>query len=153
MRYVGACLQTWTILIGTQHSKAPELTWGTAYRIPGSKVQEVRDYLDLREINGYSMKYVPFHAAPSFRCTEAIPTKVPCLVYIGLPDNPQFIGPQDPQILAEHIATHSGPSGENRDYLYSLDQALQELSEESRDEHVHDLARRCRIIEASSKQD
>lgn len=73
-----------------------------------------------------------------------------CLVYVGLPDNPQFLGPQDPQALAEHIVQSRGPSGENKDYLYELDMALSELSPESGDEHVHDLARRCREIEAAN---
>ncbi|GAM89508.1 hypothetical protein ANO11243_075470 [Dothideomycetidae sp. 11243] len=130
------------------HPEAPELTWGAAYRIPAAHVSEVQQYLDLREINGYSMQCVPFHTANSFECTEALPRPISCLVYIGLPDNPQFVGPQDPQRLAEHIVTHRGPSGENKDYLYSLDLALQGLSAESKDEHVHDLARRCRELEA-----
>jgi cation transport regulator ChaC len=26
-----------------------------------------------------------------------------CLVYIGLPENPQFLGPQDPEALARKI--------------------------------------------------
>ncbi|KAF2148652.1 ChaC-like protein [Myriangium duriaei CBS 260.36] len=130
-----------------EHSEAPELTWGAAYRIPAPRVEEVREYLDIREINGYSMLYVPFHPAPSFESKEELPQPIHCLVYIGLPDNPQFMGPQDPQLLAEHIVAHKGPSGENKDYLYSLDKALEQLSDESRDEHVHDLARRCRKIE------
>ena len=60
------------------------------------------------------------------------------------------MGPQDPQTLAEHIVMSRGPSGENKDYLYELDQALMTLGEGSEDEHVHDLARRCRQIEAST---
>ena len=74
-------------------------------------------------------------------------SQIECLVYIGLPDNPQFLGPQDPQALAEHILKSRGPSGENKEYLYQLEQALNGLSAESGDEHVSDLARRCRAIE------
>lgn len=70
------------------------------------------------------------------------------MVYIGLPDNPQFLGPQDPQELAEHIIKSRGPSGENKEYLYQLEEALDGLSVESGDEHISDLARRCREIEA-----
>ncbi|KAF4555785.1 Glutathione-specific gamma-glutamylcyclotransferase-like protein [Elsinoe fawcettii] len=112
------------------HADAPPLTWGAAYRIPAPKVKEVREYLDIREINGYSMQYVPFTPAPSFKSDEDLDAPIPCLVYIGLPDNPQFVGPQDPQTLAEHIVTHRGPSGLNKDYLYELDTALLELSTE-----------------------
>ena len=63
-------------------------------------------------------------------------------------DNPQFLGPQDPQALAEHIMVSRGPSGENKDYLYQLEEALNGLSKESGDEHISDLARRCREIGA-----
>lgn len=120
--------------------------------------------MNIREINGYSMQNVPF-LQPSSGKTKAndmsatyqnvhVPESVSpdgktikCLVYIGLPDNPQFLGPQDPQALAEHIVKSRGPSGENKDYLYELDAALQDLSPESGDEHVSDLARRCKQIE------
>jgi len=123
--------------------------WGAAYRIPAAKVTEVREYLDLREINGYSMKYTPFQAAPSYKREHALSNPINCLIYIGLPDNPQFLGPQDPQALAEHIVCSRGPSGENKDYLYQLDAALRGLSDESADEHVYDLTRRCTAIEAA----
>ena len=70
------------------------------------------------------------------------------MVYIGLPNNPQFLGPQDPQALAAHILRSKGPSGENREYLYMLEEALQALSTESEDEHVRDLVKRCQKLEA-----
>ena len=80
-----------------------------------------------------------------------VPQQIKCLCYIGLPDNPQFLGPQDPQALAKHIMISRGPSGENKDYLYQLEEALNGLSKESGDEHISDLARRCREIEAREK--
>jgi cation transport protein ChaC len=40
-----------------------------------------------------------------------------------------------------------GPSGENKEYLYMLEDALKGLSRESGDEHVSGLAGRCREIE------
>ncbi|RYP81806.1 hypothetical protein DL769_001846 [Monosporascus sp. CRB-8-3] len=123
------------------HADAPERVWGVAYRIRAEKVAEVKEYLDIREINGYTIHYAPFHPAaggPSIRT----------LVYIGTPDNPQFTGPQDPARLAEHIHRSAGPSGANRDYLFGLERALDELSPESGDAHVTDLAVRVRAIEA-----
>ncbi|RYP39481.1 hypothetical protein DL767_002215 [Monosporascus sp. MG133] len=123
------------------HAEAPERVWGVAYRIRAEKVAEVKEYLDIREINGYTIHYAPFHPAaggPSIRT----------LVYIGTPDNPQFTGPQDPARLAEHIHRSAGPSGTNRDYLFGLERALDELSPESGDTHVTDLADRVRAIEA-----
>lgn len=144
------------------HASAPPRVWGAAYRIPAPKVAEVREYLNIREINGYSMQYTPFtkpkekaddmsaHYATVHTAKDAanrVPENIECLVYIGLPDNPQFLGPQEPEALARHIVKSRGPSGENKDYLYQLETALVGLSEESGDEHVSDLARRCRQIE------
>lgn len=119
---------------------APERVWGVAYRIEEGRVAEVRDYLDIREVNGYSVHYAPFQPADGSAAIET-------LVYIGTPDNEQFVGPQDPQELACRILMSRGPSGRNRDYLYGLDAALNELSPESRDQHVSDLARRVRSLE------
>ena len=128
------------------HDSAPDKVWGVAYRIKPEKVAEVKDYLDIREINGYSIHYTPFHPA------DGSPT-IRTLVYIGTPDNEQFVGPQDPDKLARHILNSQGPSGLNKDYLYGLDTALQELSPESGDEHVSDLATRVRALEAQAKTD
>ncbi|SMQ50272.1 unnamed protein product [Zymoseptoria tritici ST99CH_3D7] len=147
--------QLWETLTD-QHASAPPRTWGAAYRIPSKHVPEVKEYLDIREINGYSIQYVPFHPqsssnqplTPNDSNSSLPPGEIKCLVYIGLPDNPQFLGPQDPQALAEHIVDSRGPSGENKDYLYQLDEALRGLSRDSGDEHVSDLARRCREVEA-----
>jgi glutathione-specific gamma-glutamylcyclotransferase len=103
----------------------------------------VKDYLDIREINGYTIHYTPFQPA-----SKEVGTIPKTLVYIGTPDNEQFVGPQDPQVLAEHIYDSEGPSGLNRDYLLSLEKALDDLSPESGDAHVTDLSNRVRDIEA-----
>lgn len=120
---------------------------------------EVKEYLDIREINGYSIQYTPFNQdmSATFKTVHASDTpngttkQIKCLVYIGLPDNPQFLGPQDPQALAEHIVRSRGPSGENVDYLYQLETALNSLSAESSDDHISDLARRCRDIQERAR--
>ncbi|MCJ1389317.1 hypothetical protein MMC18_002173 [Xylographa bjoerkii] len=130
-----------------QHASSADRVWGAAYRIKASKVTEVQEYLDIREINGYSIQYTPFW--PSDRDLPSIK----CLVYIGLPDNPQFMGSQDPQALAEHICRSSGPSGENVEYLFMLEQALTGLGRESGDEHVQDLADRIRKMQASTSKE
>ncbi|KAH8884018.1 ChaC-domain-containing protein [Thozetella sp. PMI_491] len=147
--------------ITDHHGTAPDKVWGVAYRIKAEKVDEVKEYLDIREINGYTIHYTPFHPAPGVdlallqsapdspspkeqRGSEPIRT----LVYIGTPDNAQFVGPQDPQALAEHIYRSVGPSGLNRDYLWGLEQALDELSPESGDDHVSDLSNRVRAVAA-----
>lgn len=45
-----------------------------------------------------------------------------------------------------------GPSGLNRDYLLSLEKALDELSPESGDAHVTDLSDRVREIERKQRE-
>jgi len=145
--------------------------WGAAYRIPAPHVTAAKELLDIREINGYTVHTTPFHQVdmtatyktvhtcssstpstnnPSSAPVAVVPDKIQCLLYIGLPTNPQFVGPQDPQALAEHILRSRGPSGENREYLYQLGEALEGLGEGSGDEHVRDLVRRCREIEAKT---
>ncbi|KXT14317.1 hypothetical protein AC579_8406 [Pseudocercospora musae] len=141
-----------------EHPSAPPRVWGAAYRVPKDKVAEVTEYMNIREINGYSIQYAPFKRPEDMSATyqdihlsadvNSDGSTIRCLVYIGLPDNPQFLGPQDPQALAEHIVKSRGPSGENKDYLYELEAALNGLSPESEDGHIRDLARRCREIEA-----
>lgn len=127
------------------HNSAPENLWGVAYRIKPENVAEVKEYLDLREINGYSIHYVPFQPADGSATIKA-------LAYIGTPDNEQFVGVQDPQELAEHILKSKGPSGLNKDYLLHLDVALNELTPESKDGHIHDLAERVRALERKAAE-
>ncbi|KAH7069322.1 ChaC-like protein-domain-containing protein, partial [Paraphoma chrysanthemicola] len=162
----------------TDHHASTERVWGAAYHIPTQHVAEVRNYLDIREINGYSIQFTPFHpAAPSTTTTTTAtrskdasapatpvpqsdsnthssqsPPSIRCLVYIGLPSNPQFLGPQDPDALARKILESQGPSGENKEYLYNLGKALERLSAESEDAHVKDLVVRCRDIESREKK-
>jgi len=126
------------------HPSGSDKVWGTAYRIEAAKVAEVREYLDIREINGYTIHYTNFYPADG---SPIIKT----LVYIGTPDNDQFMGPQDPQKLAEHIYRSEGPSGLNKDYLLSLETALDGLSPESGDGHIKDLADRLRKISGAEK--
>lgn len=69
-----------------------------------------------------------------------------------MPENPQFVGPQDMDELAEHVARSRGPSGENSEYVYELAAALEEIRREAGaeievDEHAADLARRVKVVE------
>lgn len=150
---------------GCQHAKAPPRTWGAAYHIPPKHVEEVKSYLDIREINGYSVDFAAFHVPvhipipntageTSEERVDHAPAPIKCLVYIGMPDNPQFLGPQDPDRLAAHIVRSKGPSGENKEYLYNLAEALEQIRKDSGvdvevDDHVTDIARRARVEEAA----
>ncbi|KFY68523.1 hypothetical protein V496_01015 [Pseudogymnoascus sp. VKM F-4515 (FW-2607)] len=126
---------------------APEKVWGAAYHIPASHAAEVRDYLDIREINGYSIDYISFFPseATGGKGDEVVDEgrSFKALLYIGTPDNPQFTGAQDVDELAARIAGCEGPSGKNPEYLFNLEEALEVLGG---DEHVGDLARRVRKV-------
>lgn len=152
----------WSTLTDPHPAPTDGKVWGVAYRIEPTRVAEVKEYLDIREINGYSIHYTAFHPSSaslssfsSSSSNDKAPEQPPIrtLVYIGTPDNDQFTGPQDVQALAEHIYRSEGPSGLNRVYLLSLDEALRELGPESSgDEHVTDLAARVRAIMAAEEE-
>ncbi|KAG6995484.1 glutathione-specific gamma-glutamylcyclotransferase [Physcia stellaris] len=127
---------------------------GAAYRIPPQHVAEVSAYLDLREINGYSIQYTDFYpSVPASGQEGEGGGTIRCLVYIGLPTNPQFLGVQPPERVAEVIRRSRGPSGENSEYLFMLERALEGFGEGAGgDEHVSDLARRVRALEAKGMQ-
>ena len=76
------------------------------------------------------------------------------MLYIGLPSNPQFLGRQSQDAVAAVIARSEGPSGQNREYLFMLEEALREIIGGAGggvggegDGHVADLVRRVRGLE------
>lgn len=69
-----------------------------------------------------------------------------------MPNNPQFLGALPPQDVAECISKSRGPSGENQEYLFQLEESLKSLGEDSGDEHVSDLVRRVRALDIQTEQ-
>ncbi|PGH03294.1 hypothetical protein GX51_04164 [Blastomyces parvus] len=156
----------------TDTDSKPSTVWGAAYHIPASHAEEVHAYLDEREIDGYTVHFTPFHPAPSTTTTTTNNnnnnTPITCMVYIGLPTNAQFLrnpADRDPANVARVISQSCGQSGENREYLYLLEKALEgpefaggvdgngegDGDENGvgrvADSHIADLARRVRAIE------
>ncbi|KAF9892913.1 hypothetical protein FE257_000505 [Aspergillus nanangensis] len=135
----------------------PESTsrvWGAAYRIPASHAEEVHDYLDEREIDGYSVHYTPFHPFLIDSASPAASKPITCMVYIGQPTNPQFLrdpARREPQDVATVISRGHGQSGKNIEYLYLLEKALEGLGLGSADGHVTDLVRRVKAIESADE--
>ena len=140
--------------VQARSSKAPTRVWGAAYHIPAEHAAEVKEYLDIREINGYSIEYVAFHPYSPNSTSSAAPVSAPAtirtLLYIGLPSNPQFLGVQSQEAVAQRIAVSVGPSGKNSEYLFNLQAALGSLIGEdvsAVDEHIDDLVKRVRELE------
>ena len=130
---------------------SPLRVWGAAYHIPPPHVAEVQAYLDIREVNGYSIQHTTFHQSPSTVTEGGVSSISNVLVYIGLPSNPQFTGPESVASVAEVIRCSKGPSGDNPTYLFMLEEALENLSAESTDEHVTEVAAAVRhLIEKGS---
>ncbi|PYH79734.1 ChaC-domain-containing protein [Aspergillus uvarum CBS 121591] len=131
--------------------------WGAAYHIPASHAEEVHDYLDVREIDGYTVHYTPFHPVDTPQepnAEESTASPIVCMVYIGQPTNPQFL--RDParreqQDVAEVISRSQGQSGKNTEYLYLLEKSLDGLGLGSADVHVTDLVRRVKALEGAEE--
>ena len=139
--------------------------WGAAYHIPASHAEEVHHYLDIREIDGYTVHFTPFHPISTISTKTASKTPEPepkpgsesddsssivCMVYIGQPSNPQFLrdpARRDPQDVAQVISSSSGLSGKNSEYLFLLEKALESIGLGTADVHVTDLVRRVQAIQ------
>ncbi|CCK71236.1 gamma-glutamylcyclotransferase KNAG_0G01780 [Huiozyma naganishii CBS 8797] len=113
-------------------------TVGVVYYIPPEFAQEVREYLDVREQNGYTLHEVEVHLdvpkgeeeqygeALSSLARDPVSGKhiLKTTVYIGTTLNKAFVGPETIADTAHVICTARGPSGENYEYLEKLYYAL-----------------------------
>ncbi len=104
---------------------AEERCFGVALKV----THEEFEHLDHREKNGYLRYEIDIHLVSG--STKG------GLVYIAPPDNAAFLGPASEAEIAQHIDRSRGPSGENRDYVFQLAQALREHGEEDR--HVFEI--------------
>ncbi|CAZ84463.1 unnamed protein product [Tuber melanosporum] len=123
--------------------------WGMAFRIKANRVKDVMRELNIREINGYSIR----NDIEVFSFSADVPP-IKALVYIGTPGNPQFVareGVPGLDELARHIFNSRGPSGENRDYLYNLHKSLTGLCPAAHDHHVSRLFHRVAEMEAENE--
>ncbi|CAN3363603.1 glutathione-specific gamma-glutamylcyclotransferase [Diutina catenulata] len=116
---------------------------GAAYYIEPHNVAKVREYLDVREQDGYTAHQVPFVITDTGNSThpvlETLDTvgsnhyKIVSGIYIGTVDNESFVGPESVEDTAAVIRTSHGPSGPNVEYMDKLvevaeDGYLRELS-------------------------
>ncbi|SPO25390.1 related to JJJ1  len=128
--------------------KSPEgdIVWGVSFTIDPEHAQVVRQYLDYREKNGYSAMHVPLYTKSEEDGEEKMVLKN-ALVYVGLPSNPAFVGPQSLDALAQRIYTCAGPSGPNPEYLLNLAKAVRELAPQSVDQHLFSLEKRLLLLQ------
>lgn len=132
-----------------QHLKV----WGVAYYIPPEHATEVREYLDVREQDGYTLHQVDFvvdqvvesgihsHVIDNLRRNGQGNITIDSAIYIGTIDNGSFVGPEALHDTAEVIAQSVGPSGRNIDYLSGLTHAVRSLQVdgEAADLYLEDL--------------
>ncbi|MEE2786905.1 MAG: gamma-glutamylcyclotransferase [Myxococcota bacterium] len=114
---------------------------GVAFRVEPKQWTSVVDYLDVRESGGYTRLTVEVNLANGSTANA--------LTYVAHPDNPNYLGADDPLVMAEHIARSVGPSGENLDYLVNLWTALKHWDID--DPHVDVLVRSARSFLARER--
>jgi cation transport protein ChaC len=91
---------------------------GIAYLVSNRDADEVFKNLDHREKNGYRRVSVKLKFSDG--------TIEEGFTYIANEQNEAFLGSASAKSIALQIINSSGPSGENRDYLYQLSDALRD---------------------------
>lgn len=107
--------------------------WGVAYKIKSEDKQNVINHLDFREKNGYSKKIDVFY--PQDR--EVEPFEL--IVYTATDDNMSYAGPASIEDIAKQVVSSCGPSGQNKEYVYHLAEAMRSLVPNVEDEHLFSL--------------
>ncbi|CUM65099.1 uncharacterized protein PRCAT00002725001 [Priceomyces carsonii] len=129
--------------------------WGCAYYIEPKDVEYIKNYLDVREQDGYTTHKVPFHVvsmskehADEKHVLETLPRNdvtgdyyLESVIYIGTINNSSFVGPEDILSTSDVIKKSEGPSGKNFEYLFKLGRAVLELDElgKSKDKYLESL--------------
>ncbi|KAF9441677.1 ChaC-like protein [Macrolepiota fuliginosa MF-IS2] len=123
-----------------------DVVWGVAYTIDPAYEAEVRDYLDYREKDGYTMETLDIHGIVDGEESVIIHN---AYCYVGRNDNPSFVGSEPLDNLADRIWRTVGPSGPNKEYLFKLADAVRELSPNSHDSHLFALEDLVKTLDAS----
>lgn len=110
-------------------------TWGVAYEVTGSQVEESLKYLNVRETvcGGYITKMVDFYAEG-----ETQPP-VQALLYIATSDNPLYLGPASPEAIGIQIAVSRGKTGHNLEYLLRLAEFMRSSCPHVEDHHLYSI--------------
>ncbi|EGF77799.1 hypothetical protein BATDEDRAFT_13865, partial [Batrachochytrium dendrobatidis JAM81] len=119
-----------------------ESVWGVCYKVPDDQADKVRKHLDYREKNGYDALHIQVLDKEEQVLVED------ALLYLGTTMNEMFLGPgKCIEDIAQHIFESAGESGDNKSYLYELDDALRDRFGVC-DQHICDLARLVRALDS-----
>ncbi|XP_076128953.1 glutathione-specific gamma-glutamylcyclotransferase 1 [Alosa pseudoharengus] len=110
-------------------------TWGTAFEVIGTQMEECLKYLNMRESvrGGYITKLVEFFPHGQ----NQLP--VPAVVYIATPENPMYLGPASPEEIAAQIIVCKGNSGHNIEYLLRLAEFMRTTCPDVEDTHLFSI--------------
>ncbi|KAI6020921.1 ChaC-like protein [Pisolithus microcarpus] len=127
-----------------------DVVWGIAYTINPLYESEVRDYLDYREKDGYTLETLDVYTIED-GIEKVIVHNAYC--YVGRPHNPSFVGSEPLGDLADRIWRSVGPSGRNKDYLYQLAESVRKLAPASFDSHLFALEDRVRELDDTNSNE
>ncbi|XP_065112994.1 glutathione-specific gamma-glutamylcyclotransferase 1 [Paramisgurnus dabryanus] len=110
-------------------------TWGVAFEVTGSQVEESLKYLNVREAvrGGYLTEAVDFFPEGK----NQLP--VQALVYIATVDNPMYLGPASIEEIAAQIAVCKGKTGYNIEYLLRLAEFMRVSCPDVDDPHLFSI--------------
>ncbi|KAM4632821.1 glutathione-specific gamma-glutamylcyclotransferase 1 [Polymixia lowei] len=110
-------------------------TWGVAFEVTGSQVEESLKYLNVREAvrGGYVTKAVDFFPEGQNQAP------VQALVYIATADNPLYLGPASPEAIGAQIAVSCGKTGHNLEYLLRLAEFMRRHCPHVDDAHLFSI--------------
>lgn len=110
-------------------------TWGVAYEVTDSQIEESLQYLNMREVvlGGYITQMVEF--IPK----EKGQGSLLALVYIATSSNPIYLGPASDKEIASQIAMCSGSTGHNIEYLVRLADFMRISCPEVEDDHLFSI--------------
>lgn len=119
----------------TSSSLIQACTWGVAFEVTGSQVEESLKYLNVREAvrGGYLTEAVDFFPQGKNQ------SPVQALVYIATADNPMYMGPASTEEIAAQIAVCKGKSGFNIEYLLRLAEFMRLSCPEVEDHHLFSI--------------
>ncbi|CAE6532926.1 unnamed protein product [Rhizoctonia solani] len=139
----------WSSFSSTDEFPHEDVVWGVCYTINPEHAAEMREYLDHREKDGYTIKHLDVWGVVD-GVEKIIVPNATC--YVGRSDNPSFVGSEPVPALARKIWESSGPSGPNKEYLYHLARAVRELAPESFDSHLSALEMEVRRLDEQPEE-